>query len=126
MGLIVKQQQNERLEGVGTRPLATPRVDIYENTDELLVIADMPGVTQSDLKIDVDEERLVIDGRPAEDNFGTPLARELEPVEYRRSFVLPQGIDRDKVSAELRNGVLWLHLPKSPAVKPRRVEVKSG
>ena len=125
MGTMTKRE-NEPLEGVGTRPLATPRVDIYENQDEILLIADMPGVTQSDLKIDLDEEQLVIDGRPPEDSVGASLVREFEPVEYRRSFVVPQGIDRDKVSAELRNGVLWLHLPKSQAVKPRRIEVKSA
>jgi HSP20 family protein len=125
MGMMVKRE-TEQLEGVGTRPLATPRVDIYENQDELLVIADMPGVTQADLKIDLDEEQLIIEGRPPEENLGTPLMREFDPVDYRRSFVVPQGIDRDKVSAELRNGVLWLHLPKSPAVKPRRIEVKSA
>ena len=125
MGTMIKRE-NEPLEGVGTRPLAAPRVDIYENQDELLLIADMPGVTQSDLKIDLHEEQLVIDGRPPEASLGTPAVREFEPVEYRRSFVVPQGIDRDKVSAELRNGVLWLHLPKSQAVKPRRIEVKSA
>ncbi len=42
------------------------------------------------------------------------------------SFALPRGLDTDKVKAEFSNGVLWLHLPKSPAIKPRQIQVRAG
>jgi HSP20 family molecular chaperone IbpA len=124
MGEIVKSE-NQRPENVGARPTIAPQVDIFENRDELLVIADMPGVAQADLKIHLDETEITIEGRPAQET-ATPLGREFRQVDYRRSFILPQGIEREKVAAELKGGVLRLHLPKSPAVKPRRIEVKTG
>jgi HSP20 family molecular chaperone IbpA len=105
-------QKNER-ERVQSRPSATPRVDVFENKDEVLLLADLPGVTQDGLKLHLDEEQLDLEGQ-------TPS------FDYRRSFYMPQGTDRERVSAELKNGVLWLHLPKSPAIKPRRIEVKGG
>jgi len=49
-----------------------------------------------------------------------------ETYDFRRSFLLPEGIDRAKIEAELKQGVLWLHLPKAAAVKPRRISVKAS
>ncbi|HKA90914.1 MAG TPA: Hsp20/alpha crystallin family protein [Haliangiales bacterium] len=126
MGTQVAKAENQRLENVDARPVVAPQVDIYENKDELLLIADMPGVAQADLKIHLDEEEITIEGHPTAAYAATELAREFRQVDYRRSFLLPQGTDRDKVSADLKGGVLRLHLPKSAAVKPRRIEVKVG
>ncbi len=125
MGQMVKQE-DQRLENVDARAVVAPQVDIYENKDELVVIADMPGVSQADLKVSLDEDEITIQGHPAEETLGAPLAREFRLVHYRRSFLVPQGIDRDKVAAELKYGVLRLHLPKTAAVKPRRIEVKAS
>ncbi len=103
-----------------------PTVDIVERPNELLLIADLPGVVEKGLTINLDHDQLFIDARCDEEDFGTPLARELRLVDYRRSFVVPQGIDRNRISAELTNGVLHLHLPKADSIKPRRIEVKAG
>jgi HSP20 family molecular chaperone IbpA len=54
------------------------------------------------------------------------LAAEFAFRDYRRSFTLPHGLDVDKIKAEFSNGVLSLHLPKSPAVKPRQIQVRAG
>jgi HSP20 family protein len=100
-------------EAVQQRAALAPRCDVFENKDEVLVVADLPGVNQESLRIDVDEERITLEGRR-------------EHYDFRRSFILPDGIDRDKIDAELKHGVLWLHLPKAAAVKPRRIAVKSN
>ncbi len=126
MSNAMEKRPDERLEAVAERPAVAPRCDIFENKDELLLVADLPGATQDQLRINLDAEQLTIEARCDESVAGNPLQREFRVVDYRRSFLVPDVIDREKVSAELKGGVLYLHLPKSAAVKPRRIEVKAG
>jgi len=100
-------------EAVQQRAAVAPRCDVFENKDEVLLVADLPGVTQEALRIDVDDERIVLEAKR-------------EAYDFRRAFVLPDGIDREKIDAELKHGVLRLHLPKAAAIKPRRIAVKAG
>lgn len=103
----------------------TPPVDIYENAEELLLVMDMPGVPQEGLKISLEKRELLVEGRKARpDGEGKAAPADIEAVDYRRSFVLPQGIDSEKVSAELQSGVLRVHVPKAATVKPRQIPVK--
>lgn len=104
----------------------SPLVDIYENEDGILLLADMPGVDKDALNVKIDKDVLSIEGKPhlAE---GKGLVRcEAEPCTYARSFSLPQTIDSDKISAKLERGVLTLHLPKRESVKPRQIQVTTG
>src|SRR5687768_5965010 len=87
-------------------PVVHPAVDIYENGDEVLLVADVPGVANDQVTIHFDKGQLTIEGRRAETVQG--LAGGFD---YRRTFAVPQGIDADKISAELTSGVLQLHLP---------------
>ena len=112
-GLVDPRQNRGDLEAVQQRPAVAPRCDVFENKDEILLVADLPGVAQDGLRIDVDEERVMLEGKR-------------ESYDFRRSFLLPDGIDREKIDAELKHGVLWLHLPKAAAVKPRRITVKAS
>ena len=57
---------------------------------------------------------------------GAALREEFATFDYRRAFIVPAGIDADRVTADLKQGVLWLHLPKSSALKPRQIAVKAG
>lgn len=110
---LTAQRQNNDVEAVQQRAGVAPRCDVFENKDEVLLVADLPGVGQDALRIDVDDERISLEGRR-------------ETWDFRRTFVLPDGIDREKIAAELKHGVLWLHLPKAAAVKPRRISVKAS
>lgn len=104
----------------------TPFVDIYESQDEILLVADMPGVTKEDLDVRIDKEVLAIEGKK---NFAADkglLRCEMEPCTYARSFSLPKTIDSDKINASLERGVLTLHLPKRESVKPRQIQVQAG
>lgn len=122
---LVKQEEKD-LERVSQRAVIRPPVDIYENQEEYLVIADMPAVTKKNLEINLDGDRLTLNGGTKEEILGTQLEREFQLFDYERIFQLPQTIDRGKVSAELKNGVLTLHLPKVEEVKPRKIEIKVG
>lgn len=99
-------------------------VDIYENDEEILLRADMPGVSKEDLKVHIDNGTLDISGIRQIKQTGAADWEEFGDVEYRRTFSVPQTIDIEKIDAELKNGVLELHLPKSEAAKPRLIEIK--
>ena len=116
----IRKRENDMPEKLAQRATVLPAVDIFENKDALLILADLPGVAKEDLSINFDKGQLTLEGRLRE--FGP----EEEPFDYRRTFVVPQGIDVDKIAANLQNGVLRLTLPKPAALKPRQIEVKAG
>ena len=104
-------------------PAAVPLVDIYENDDEILLHADMPGVHKDDIRIHMENGRLMISGIRKLEKTGAANWSEFGNVEFRRAFSVPQDIDTDGVNALLREGVLRLHLPKSERAKPRQIEI---
>lgn len=116
----------EMVEKSRSVPTVGPLVDIYENDDEILLHADMPGVEKDNIKVNVDNGTLTISGVRNLQTKGVATWEEFGDVEYKRSFSVPQTIDVSKVDAELKNGVLRLHLPKSEAAKPRQIEIKAG
>lgn len=114
-------------ERIEQRPVTAPSVDVFENADELLVIADMPGVATDQMGIHFDKGRLTIEGRrDRPTQKWTPRLTEGEVSDYRRTFLIPQGIDSEKIAAELSQGVLTVHLPKHASARPRRIEVKAN
>lgn len=104
---------------------ATPAVDIYEQEGGLTLVADMPGVSNKDLNIDVDKRVLTLEGAASVNHCGERLYREFSPTGYYRQFHLPEHIDLEKIDAEMKNGVLTLRLPKAEAALPKRIEVKT-
>lgn len=107
-------------------PTVAPLVDILENNDEILLYADMPGVDKKDITINIDNGRLALSGIREVSPVGAANWEEFGDVEFRRTFSVPQTIDVARVNAELKDGVLLLHLPKSEAAKPRQIEIKAG
>ncbi len=122
---IVKQDE-KNVEKTHELYEATPAVDIYENDNEILLHADMPGVTKENISVDIDNGKLSISGVRKLETEGAATYEEFSDVEYVRSFSVPQTIDVEKVEAELKSGVLKLHLPKSEAAKPRQIEIKTA
>ena len=112
-------------EGEPRAVAVTPRVDVLETDDELLVFADMPGVAPEDVDIRFENGELTVHGRRAASHPDKARAgREYDVTGYFRSFRVAEQIAADRIEAELKNGVLTLHLPKVEAVKPRRIAVK--
>ena len=112
-----------------TRPgfVFSPAVDIFETDTEITLLADMPGVKAADLKIDLRESVLTLDGdvKPPEGDDEADIIREYDTGKYYRQFTLSQVIDQGKIDAEMKDGVLRLRLPKVEAATPRRITVKS-
>lgn len=100
----------------------TPPVDVYENQDEILVLADMPGVTTEAMDVRLQGNDLVVRGKQQP----TSGVEGLELLTFERAFTIPRGVDPSGISAELREGVLRLSLKKSEASKPRQIAVKAG
>jgi HSP20 family molecular chaperone IbpA len=122
----LSNRSNARIEAVQQREATAPAVDVYENSEELLLLVDVPGATNDGIDVQLDKGQLTILATRPEDGSGTLLAAEYRPTDYLRVFSVPQGIDPGKIDAHLSGGVLQLRLPKSDSVKPRRIEVKQG
>jgi HSP20 family molecular chaperone IbpA len=103
------------------RPSVAPAVDIYENASELLVVADLPGVAQSGLAIHLDKGKLTLEGRRPKglDDADTGW-------DFRRTFVIPRSVDVEGIAAELKNGVVTVHLPKLAEAKPRQIPIRTS
>lgn len=126
-GTVQKQEnQSERGGAEATRGLHfTPRVDILETADELTLLADMPGVRPEDADIRFENGELVIHGRCRPRHEGAAfLLSEYGVGDFYRAFTITQDVDADKIGAEMKHGVLTVHLPKSEKVKPKKIAVK--
>lgn len=103
-----------------------PRVDIAETQDEMLLYADLPGVEPKNLDLRFDNGELIIEGRVEPRRAeGKLLYTEYGIGDFYRAFSITEAIDAGKISAELKSGVLTIHLPKTDAVKPRKIEVQA-
>lgn len=122
----LEKREETAPETVSDRLWVTPRVDIYENEDEVLLLADLPGVAGDRLSINLDKNDLTLEAEAGPATEGNALRSEFGEVGFRRAFTLPTGIDAEKITADLKHGVLHLHLPKSEAHKPRQITVQAG
>ena len=111
-----------------TRQTYSPRADVFETGDSIVVVADMPGVDEQSLDITLERNVLTIRGRASsQERPGYRLSyAEFEAGDYERSFALPQETDRARIDAMVSNGVLQLTLPKSQAATARKITVKAG
>lgn len=105
-----------------------PDVDILEQQDELLVVADVPGATRDAIDVKFEDGTLEISAAvaPRSDDGRTCLLQEYEVGDYYRSFQVSEAIDAGKISADYADGVLTLHLPKAEAVKARKIAIRNA
>ena len=115
--------------GTSTRglPEFIPQVDIYEDKNGITVVADMPGVDKEGVSIGLKEDQLTINGKVSlPENKETFLHKEYEMGNYFRQFTLSDMIDREKITAKMKDGVLILTLPKAEKETPKKIEVTAG
>lgn len=107
--------------------LFTPPIDIYETTEGLVLIADLPGVSLSSLELQVQDNRLTLLGRvPRTAPAGAQLVhKEYDEGDFLRSFILSEEVDHDRITARLNTGVLEVVLPRAAKDPPRRIHVQS-
>lgn len=115
------KRDEARAEPVETKRWLEPPVDVFENEEEWLVAADVPGVHEDGLMVHLDKNELTIEARRENGS-----AHGFAYAGYRRSFTLPSGVDAAKVNAEMSNGVVSIHLPKAAAIRPRQIQVRAG
>jgi HSP20 family protein len=110
------------------RPTFLPPADIYETRDSIVVLAEMPGVAPDGVDITLERRVLTIRGRSAVDDHAgyQRVYNEYTNGDYERVFTLSENIDRDRIQATLKDGVLHLVLPKAEAAKARKIELKTG
>ena len=105
-----------------TRTLV-PSVDIFEIPEGLAVVADLPGVDKGEVDVHVENGVLTISGKAKDHTRGDPLYCEFHLVNYFRQFQLSEQVDQEKIRAELKAGVLSVHLPKAEKAKPKKIGV---
>jgi HSP20 family protein len=126
------QAQMDRL--FDTKPVEEvfrPAVDVVEDADKIVISADLPGVAQAELELQIDKEVLTLKGtrklgRGAGENGNDHYRRyERNAGAFERSFRLPPTVDAEKVSAAMKDGVLTLSLPKKAEAQPRHIKINS-
>ena len=110
------------------RRVYSPLTDIVETADEILVVADMPGIDEKCVDITLEKNVLTIYAYPPEETvedyslaFG-----EYGVGDFERKFVVSQEVDREKIEAKVKNGILTVHLPKAGPAKARKIAVNSN
>ncbi len=109
------------------RSSAYPRADLFDQGKSLALVADVPGLSEADLKVSLNQDVLTIAGeRKAEGPEGYSVHRkERSSVTFSRSFTLPSRVNPDGARAEVKNGVLTITLEKTPDVQPRQITVRA-
>ncbi len=103
-----------------------PAVDVYETPKEVVIQAELPGLSENDVSVTVEDRLLVIKGkRQLDPRFNKETTHRIERAygSFRRSFRLPASVDVSRISASQQEGVLKLVLPRTEESKPRRIEV---
>jgi HSP20 family protein len=127
MEATIPTKHEERAPETRERRLTiTPPVDIFELDNGLAVVADMPGVDREQVDIRVENDVLTIEAEVTPPVQGDLVYREFALANYHRQFRLSNKVDTEKIHAELKNGVLTIHLPKAEAHLPRRIEVTTA
>ena len=128
--LKVKEKQEVSTDTEQTRPgvVYTPDVDIFESDTDITLLADMPGVNTDNLNIDLRDDVLTLTGDAITDVGDTekPVIVEYGVGKYHRQFTLSEVVDQTKITAELKDGVLRLVLPKVEKAAPRKITVTTG
>lgn len=125
---VTRKQELTPDKGELTRegPYFSPAVDIYGNETELVLLADMPGVTPDQVEIDLRENVLTILGRVKSEDKGEELLSEFRTGNYFRSFRVTDVIDQGKITASISDGVLKLVMPKAEKAVPKKIPITAG
>jgi HSP20 family molecular chaperone IbpA len=132
---MVDNVAKKQFDGEVTQPESTrggrvfvPNVDIIENENELLVVADVPGTKADQVEVTYEQGILTFHAQvqPRQKDGVQYLLQEYAVGDYERSFRLGKDIDPGKIEADIKDGVLTLHLPKAEQIKRKQITVKQA
>jgi len=108
------------------RPNNYPSVNVVENKEGVLVVAEIPGVLKEDVKVQLQDGTLTISGerKQPEEKDSDVLRREIRYGSFSRTIELPESVETEKVTADCANGVLRISLPKREAAKPKEISIR--
>lgn len=126
--LQVNEKAPSETERTRTGDVYRPLVDILEDKDELILVADLPGARSDSIDINFEDGELTIQGRvePRYNPDRQLLLAEYGLGDFYRTFRVSEQIDSSRIHATYADGVLTVHLPKVEAAKPRKIEVRAG
>ena len=112
--------------GVSFNQGAYPKVNVYEYDDKIGIVAEIPGLDKKNVSVDVEDSILTISGdkHGFDDSGGKCITRELKQSSFKRSFNLGDHLDGDGVSANFKDGMLSISIPKKEPEKPKKTFVK--
>jgi HSP20 family protein len=105
-----------------------PAVDVREDEDRFFLEAELPGMTEKDVNINVENNMLTISSKKEEERNEEKkgyVLKERKSAEFSRSFMLPKNVKAEKIEASMKNGVLNLVIPKAEEAKPKKIEIKA-
>jgi HSP20 family protein len=128
MDRLFQDFEGGRAAGGGFATHAWPRTNLYDDGSELVLMAEVPGMSQKDIQITATGDVLTIAGeRPSVAPEGYSVHRsERGQLKFARSFTLPCRVDLEKTSAAVKNGILTVKLAKAPEAQPRQITVKAS
>ena len=114
-------------EAFGSRSGGWPRINLFDTGASLVVMAEVPGLSEKDLQLTINQDVLTLKGeRKSDAPDGYSVHRqERTPVRFSRSFTLPSKIDPEKATANVQHGVLTITLPKAPEAQSRQISVRA-
>ena len=125
---VTTRNENATAPESDRRVVLRPAVDIFENGDSITLLADLPGVTDNGLSLEVDDKTLTIQGDIAlemPDDIES-LYADVRSTHYQRAFTLSSELDTTKINASLKNGLLTVTIPKREEVRPRKIEISAS
>ncbi|MFP4384877.1 MAG: Hsp20/alpha crystallin family protein [Spirochaetia bacterium] len=102
-------------------------MDIRENKDKYILDAELPGLNEKDIDVNIENNVLTISAQrddSREENNDDYILKERKKSSFKRSFVLPKDVDNNKIEANFRNGILTLEFNKLAAAKPKKIKIK--
>jgi HSP20 family protein len=120
-----KREVEKKTEGTTPGRVFVPVTDIFETPDTLTVVLEMPGVARDSIEASIENDVVTIEGRIdfAKYEGMQPVYTEYNVGHYARSFEISGKIDQNKISAQMKDGVVMIVLPKAEQAKPRKIQV---
>jgi len=122
----VKENINDLISGLLEKQnYVKPYVNIYETDSDFVLVANMPGVSRSDLKVKVEKDSLIMFGKIDYDKLinNHYILNEQEIGNYYRMFNISDSVNQEKIEAKYDNGQLIVNLPKNEKIKPRKIDI---